>query len=256
MARAEARKLIRRGGVRTWALLAVVLGNAAGLAFVVVTENETAREALQLTVAGAVGLGPAVALFVLGIATTAYVPREISDGTILTAKTLVPRRLELFLGRLAAWFALGLTVAAACIVPSLLVAVFSPQVGRSGIGVTLASVGVCLVVPALTLCLVHAGALVLKRGAYIVAVTLTLLLILPLTLTLGEAALSGALADLARGLGRILIGPLVVTAMAVPEGEVGTWPELIRANLGLLAWVAVVGFLAYRRFCAEGYGDE
>lgn len=254
--RAELRKFLARGGIRTSTILAVLIGNAAGLAFVLATLDETAKATLQLSVAGAISLGPAVALFVLGIGVAAYVPREISDGTILTAKMLVPQSRELFLGRLSAWFTIAVAVAASCLVPSLVLALLIPQIQRTSVGVILASVLVSLVVPALTVCLIHAGALVLKRGAYIVAAALTLLLILPLALTLVQMMLPGTWADISRALDQVLIGRLVVTAMAVPEDGSHTWSAMVTSNLGVLAWLGFVGLIAYRQFCAEGFGDE
>lgn len=90
--KAELGKLLARGGIRRWVVAATIVGLAAGVLTILLNHDDGMRASINLTVAGSLSSGPLMVILVLGIAATNYVPREVSDGTIVTAKCLVPVR--------------------------------------------------------------------------------------------------------------------------------------------------------------------
>ncbi len=254
--KAELGKLLARGGIRRWVVAATVLGLAAGLLTILLNHDDGLRESINLTVAGSLSSGPLMVIFVLGIAATNYVPREVSDGTIVTAKCLVPRTSALFAGRLLAWLALSIAVSGALVLATLTIALLDSSVQPSPVGSTVLAGLMSVVVAALTIVLVHSGALALQRGAFTVAVGMTVLLMIPLGLAVGQVLLSGWLAVVSTRLGEVMLGTLVLNALSVPEGTNGAdWGGLLRAVLGLVAWLGATTGLAWRSFARPGYGD-
>lgn len=255
VARAELRKLLAPGGVRVWSVVAVVLGTLAGLGTVVLTLVDDVQEILGLTVAESVSTGPLVATAVLGVAAAGHVPREVGDGTIVTSRYLVPRVTTLFVGRLLGWGVLTAVVAASSAVVTLLLAMVVPSVRPSGVGVTAAALLLAVVVPVATVVLVHAGAIVLRRGAYVVVVGVAVLLVVPLAAAIGQLTLTGAAAGAARTASAVMVGPLVLQAMSPPSAHGGSWPATLGSLVGLLAWLAAVVALASWSFRRPGYGE-
>lgn len=254
--KAEMRKLLARGGIRRWVVVAATVGFAAGLFLILLNHDDELRTSIRLTVAGSLSSGPIMVIVVLGIAATNYVPREVSDGTIVTAKCLVPRTWALFAGRLLAWLILSIAVSGALVLATLTMALLDSDVKPSSVAITLLAAIASVVVPSLTIVLVHAGGLVLQKGAFTVAVGMTVLLLIPLGLAAGQVLLSGWLATVSTRLSDVMLGSLVLNAMSVPEGDNGAaWGGLIGSVFGLLVWLGSASALAWRSFARPGYGE-
>lgn len=255
VARAEVAKLLAPGGVRGWVTVALVLGVVAGVGTVLLALVAEVQEILGMTVADTLSTGPMVVMLALGIAAANYVSREVSDGTVVTAKYLVPNVRTLFVGRLLGWTVLSAAVSAATAVVVLPLAVVVPAVEASRVLTTLVALVLGVLVPAVTVVLVHAGAILLRRGAYIVAVGITVLVVIPLVAAVGQVMLTGPAASAAKAVSAAMVGPLALNAMAVPTGDDGSWLTTGASLLGLLAWLGVAAALAFSSFRRSGYGE-
>lgn len=255
VARAEVTKLLAPGGVRGWVIVSLALGLIVGIGTVLLTLVDDVQEVLGLSVADSMSTGPLMALVPLTIAAANYVAREVGDGTVVTAKHLVPRYETLFVGRLLGWAVLSFVVMAVNAVAVLAVALIVPSVDRSEILTTVASLLLVTLVPTVTVALVHAGAIVLRRGAYIVSVGIAVLIVIPLVAAIGQLTLTGPAATVANGVSTAMLGPIVLKAMSVPGAQDGSWAATGGSLLGLLAWFSAVAGLAFWSFRRPGYGE-
>lgn len=255
VARAEIHKVLAPGGLRVWWFIAVGLGLVSGVGNVFLANLSSVQEILSISVSATVGTGPMILLIVITIATAGYIPQEISDGTIVTAKRLVPRTNILFFGRLLGWgVGSSIPIAITAVIP-LPFAILNPAVIRSSMFETAIALFLAILVPVLTVVLVHVGAIILRRGAYIVTVSLALLFFLPLLMAAVEQMMTGIVATAGHWIGAALIGPLIVQAASIPSDGTGTWAATAWSLLGVFGWLAATAAVAYRQFSAPGYGE-
>lgn len=254
--RAEIKKLLRAGGIRGWMIVAVVLGIVSGLIAVLMSGAPSLQEIGGISVADVASSGPVIVALILSLAVTYHVPREVADGTVMTARCLVPRTKILFAGRMIAWCSVAAGLAAVtAVVPLPAGLVVGDVVGSSPLELTgglLTSVGLATLLVALA----HAAATLLKRGAVVVAVGMTMLIVLPLVITLGAFLVAGPLGTALTWLGRVVPGSLLVMALQIPTGSAASWGPWASAVLGLAVWLVVTTGLAYRGFTRPSYGDR
>lgn len=252
--RAEMRSLVRAGGLLRWIIAAELLGLVCGIGCGVLATT-SAQQTLKLTVAGLAGIGPLVVLIVLSIGASNLVPREIADGTMMTQKYLVSNRLVLFAGSALGWIAMVCAVTAGTALPPVVMALFAPEILPSSPASVVATVALACVVPALTLTLVRLGALILRKGAFIVAVSMVVLVVAPMLAAAGSLMLGGWWSRVCAWLGKVMLGPLVLQAMTTPTDGVGTWSQTLWSLVGVLAWLVPVTLLAYRVFRKPSFGE-
>jgi len=252
---AELRRAIAVGGARVGAVVCLVISVLTGVGMTVVARTPNLQETLNLRVADIGGASTFVALIVVTVITSNYVTRDIEQGVLAGAKLWVPWTAQLFLGRVLAWGTLTVSVS---LVPALLSAVIAMGAGISGRGLALDLVSVVVAATATSAAglLVYLAALILRKGAYVVTVSLFLLIILPLIVA-AISAMVPPLADAARAASAALLGTILVQAVAVPGSVEGaTASTFAGAWLGLTLWLLAAGVLAYRSFRRESYGTR
>lgn len=256
LVRAELAVQRRRGGLRRWWIAAAII-SAAAMALVLASIHslgEAEGEGALLNATDLVGVAAAMSTLVLGVGTAAYVSREIADGTVPTTKILHPRHGRLVAARLlASTVPLGIISVAGAAVATALAAI-DPVVPPAPAGMVLLSAFVNTVVAMVTVAMIHAGALILRRGAFIVAVALLVYVIVPLLLALASILAGPPWSDIAAAVGKVLPGTLVVTATSIPLDGSSWWP-LLGAFAGVLAWAVVACGGAAWVFRREGYGE-
>ena len=254
--RAEVKKLLGRGGIRIWLVVAAVLGTGSGVLAVLMSGAAALQDVGGITLADVATGGPVTAALVLSLAVTHHVPREVGDGTVMTARCLVPRTKVLFAGRMLAWCTVAAGLALVTALVPLPLALFLGDVVASSplrlVAVLLISVGLATLLVGLA----HAAATLLQRGALVVAVGMTVLVVLPLVITLGSFLTSGAIATVLMWLGRVALGSLILVALQVPTQEAQSWGTWVWSMLGLLTWLVATTTLAYLSFRRPGYGDR
>lgn len=254
--RAEVKRLLGRGGIRGWLVVAAILAIGSGVLAVLMSGAGALRDVGGITAADVSSSGPVTVALVLSLAVTHYVPREVGDGTVMTARCLVPRTKVLFAGRMLAWCLVTACLAVAtALVPLPLALVLGDVVASSPVQLAaglLTSVGLAT----LLMGLAHAAATLLQRGALVVAVGMTMLVVLPMVITLGSFLMSGAVATGLVWLSRVVLGSLVLTALQVPTGVDQSWGPWAWSMVGLLAWWVATTSLAYQAFRRPGYGDR
>ena len=255
--RAEVARLLGAGGARPWFIVATAFALVMSLATVLLSMIPEVQELARFDIAGLASSGPMMMLIVLALGVTTTTAREISDGTVLTSKSLVPRSGLLFLARLGAWALTTVVLGAAICAASLVLALIPSGVtGSSWIDV-LAAVATSLGLSVLVLALFHSGTALLQRGAVIVFVGMLLLVVLPVALGVAGSLVEGAAGDAAMAASRALPGSLLITALQPPSSapEI-SWMSWLVAVLGLAAWASAASWLAYRQFVKPGYGDH
>lgn len=252
---AECSKLLSKGGVRGWIIASGVLGLAMGFGTIAFAHLEELQTILQLSVSEVASSGPLMVMLTLTIAMSGFVSREVSDGTIGSSRYLVPATATLFAGRLLSWIVVSTVVGLIASIPPTILALLDKTVMSSGVIEVLACLIISVLVCAMTLALVHSGALILKRGAYIVAVGLTLLLILPMLLALASLLLPTT-ASIANAASKGMVGSLIGGALSVPANGEGSWNQTFASLGGLSIWMVVVAAMAYRRLSRTGYGEK
>lgn len=254
--RAEVKKLLGRGGIRSWLVVTAILATASGVVAVLMSGVAALQEVGGITAADVSSSGPVLVALLLSLAATHHVPREVGDGTVMSARCLVPRKRILFAGRMLAWCLVAASLAMLTAVVPMPLALFlgdvvasSPLELAAGL---LTSVGLAAVLVGLA----HAAATWLQRGALVVAVGMMLLIVLPLIIAVGSLTTSGAVATGLLWLSRVVLGTLVLTALQVPTGEGQSWSTWTWSMLGILTWWAAMTVLAYRAFRKPTYGDR
>lgn len=254
--RAEVNKLLRRGGIRSWLIVTAILATASGVVAVFMSGVAALKEVGGISAADVSSTGPVLVGLLLSLAVTHHVPREVADGTVMSARCLVPRKTTLFAGRMLAWCSVAASLALlTALVPLPLALLFGDVVASSPAEVAaglLTSVGLAAVLVGLA----HAAATWLQRAALVVAVGMMLLIVLPLTIAVGSLTTSGAVATGLVWLSRVVLGTLVLTALQVPTGAGQSWSTWTLSMIGVLAWWAVLTGLAYRAFRKASYGDR
>ncbi|OMH32259.1 hypothetical protein [Tersicoccus sp. Bi-70] len=244
VARAELRRLTRRGGLRGTLITATalaVLGGFGTLAVILFITETVPRQVatLPLEVSGF------LAALSVAIGTALGVGRD-TGGHVRVALTLVPDRRRLFLARALAHVVLGAVAAA---VPAALVGGIGCLVGTLEAAPWVA-LGVLLVVVAsssLTLLAFGAASLV-GRSSGAVLILLGVLVILPLALGALGAALPPQLQDIVGGTVEATPTPLMFRAIgvtALPSTGVGS---MLTGQAGLAVWGLGVALLALVRF--------
>ena len=254
--RAEVKRLLGRGGIRGWLVVAAILAIGSGVLAVLMSGAGALRDVGGITAADVSSSGPVTVALLLSLAVTHHVPRDVGDGTVMTARCLVPRTKVLFAGRMLAWclVAAGLAVVTA-VVPLPLALVLGNVVASSPVQLAaglLTSVGLATLLVGLA----HAAATLLQRGALVVAVGMTMLVVLPMVITLGSLLMSGPVATGLMWLSRVVLGSLLLAALQVPTGVGQSWGTWAWSMLGLLAWLVATTSLAYQAFRRPGYGDR
>lgn len=254
--RAELRRMLRPGGLRTWLWVSAVLATATGLLAVALSGWSVVRESGGINAADVVSTGPITAALVLALASTVHVPRDITDGAVLTSRCLVPRTGILFSARLLAWCRL---TAATAVITALLPLPFALTLGdvvsSSPLRVVTAVVISCVLATVLV-GLAHGAATLLQRGALVVLAGMTLLIVVPLVTGIASTLTTGFAATVIDVLSRISLGALLVGALQAPTADGQPWGAWVWSLVGLATWLGLTTAAAYRRFRHPGYGDR
>lgn len=251
--RAEFAKLIAVGGPRRWIVFAAVLGAVSAVGAVVLSQMQF-REMSPIPFADLVTAGPTVSALALSLAATTYVPREISGGTVVTSKYLVPRVTVLFLARLFSWALLTGAVGVITMVIGLVAALVPADLRNSAQLADALLLAVALVLCCVLVLLAHSAATLLQRGAVCVAVGMLLLFVLPLAFMVLGIVLPG-IAELCNVVVRLTLGALLYGALQLPNELRGDWATWGQSMLGALVWLAGTTALAFLAFRKPGYGD-
>lgn len=255
--RAEISRLLGRGGARTWFIVTIVYGTACVVGIVALASIQEIQDVSAFAVADVATVGPLFGLIVLCLAATSHKAREISDGTVLTSKALVPRSLLLYIARLCAWAVVTFAIGIVTTVAGLLIGLAAPWIGGSSPTQVFASVATALFLNVLIVLFFAVTAAWLQRGAMIVFVGLLLVLILPVGLAIAAFFMSESVATVLMNIAQVLPGALMINSLQPPgEGLDATWPDWGRAVGGVVAWIVALGFLAYTQFRKPGYGDK
>lgn len=247
--RAEIRKAVAPGGFLPWLITAAALGIVGAAGVPILTLDPVLRRMLGLTVAASAEVGMSLGMLALAVGAAAYVTREITHGTVMLAKMLVPRMGILFAGRAIAWAlfssAAGLVVALAGVVAGLV----SPHVWPSEVWVTVVQVVVAAIACGVASSLVFMAGHMLQPGAHLVAVVLLVVAVVPLAMVV-LPTIFPSLEVLAATINSGLIGNLIVQASTVPEVPADSWWEFGAGWLGVALWgvaITIGSFVAFRR---------
>ena len=252
---AELRRAGAVGGVRRGVITCLVISLLAGVGMTIVARTPSLQETLGLRVADIGGSATLAALMVVTVMTSNYVTRDIDQGVMAGAKLWVPWTMELFFGRLLAW---GVLTVCVSLLPALVCAVIARVAGVSGQGIVMDLVAILVASAATSAAglLVYLGALILRKGAYVVTASLFLLVILPLIFA-AISALVPPITDAARAASAALIGTLLIQAVTLPGTvDSATGSSFAGAWIGLALWLVAAGFLAYKSFAQESYGSR
>lgn len=261
--KAEANKLLRQGGIRIGLLVAVLLGLLTA-AFVYL--GPIAWSSLEFVVtssnlAGMVRLAQVMPIYALIIVAATFVPREISAGTMVLSKTLVPRPGYLYSIKLLVWFAVSAGVAALVSAVLLAGGLLTPTLDSSNLlGALLQFVTTTMLVAILST-LTFELAVIFKRGALTLMIYLLAMSAVPIVLNVAEVLLPPNVNSVVGAVGNVLPHHLVDIASKVPgtAGPIaGTnpWLSFALGWLGLTIWFVALAFLSYRSFAKSTFGDS
>ncbi len=253
--RAELLRALGVGGLRTSLTVAFALGLGASLGARLITRSPSLTAQVTIGTTDMVGTATLVALLVFVIATSNYVTRDIEQGTMSGMKAVVPDYLALMFGRTTTWTVVGGALSLLVALASSIVAAVSPGVRSEGLLRLTAGILTSTLATGVVSALTYLGALILKKGAYVVTFAFFALFILPLVF----AAIGSLVPDLREAttaLSSWLIGTLLVRALALPGGLTDTtWWDFLGAWTGLLVWLVATFFIAYKRFSRESYDE-
>lgn len=256
VSRGEIVKLMGPGGIRTWVIAAAVMGIVSGIGAVLLAGIPALQATAPITFPDVITSGPLAVALVLSLAASNYVPREISDGTVMTSKYLVPRSRLLFNARMLAWSVVTVVISLLTSLVAVVAGLISSTIRQSMDVSSFVAMIPALVVSALIVLLAHAGAALLRRGALIVAVGMTVLVVLPLTMTLAAVTTSGIATTVLTWGSKIILGSLLLATLQVPTGPDSSWALWAWSASGVVVWFVATAALGYRAFRSPGYGDS
>lgn len=248
--RAEFARLVRQGGNRLGLILSAGFGLLTGLTALAILSylsSGDADGATSLNIVVPMEVTIAVTAVLLSLSVVLHFGRRAQSGALLGALVLVPNRRRLLSSLVIATASLA---AGAVFFASATVGITATVVSRStkGMGDALvaaacgAIAAACLSVLALFL------ALITNRAVLGLMIWMLWWIVFPLALVVGGAFLpvwlSGFTSEVASATPTALLGKATTVSTVVTQG-VG---PLITGLAGLLAWVGVLGTLAYLMF--------
>lgn len=257
---AELHKMMsKRGGIRSWMTGACIVGIIMTAATMAMGHDRELQASLGIGVSTVVSSMNSAIICVLALAACSYVTREVQDGTIGTAQTIVPLRGALFTARLLAWSLIATAMILIASTICVLVALADSATRRGSIGGVAATVCANIVVAWVVLAFAHCLALALGRGASVVAVLFLLFAVIPLVLFIVGIVVPGAPQWVSR-INSAMPGHLMMAALNTPGDAVSSaasagWGKVWSSAGWLACWSAGVGAAAYARFRSPLYGE-
>ena len=248
--RAELARLVRQGGNRSGLLLSIGFGLLAGLTALAILSylsSGDAGGATSLNVTVPMEVTISVTAVLLSLTVVLHFGRRAQSGALLGALVLVPNRRRLLSGLVIATASLA---AGAVFIVSSTVGITAMALSRSTTGMAEAVVAAacgaiaaaCLSVLALFL------ALITNRAVLGLMIWMLWWIVFPLALLVGSAFLpawlSSVTSEVASTTPTALLGRATAVSTVVAQG-VGS---LTTSLAGLLAWVGVLGTMAYLMF--------
>lgn len=255
VSRAEFIKLLSPGGVRFWVILSGIFGILSGVGTVLLSGIQSLQDLEPISFSDFLTSGPLVASLVLSLAAANYVPRELSEGIIITSKYLVPRVELLFVARFLSWAVVSILIGIISALFAFLASLVSSNTRKLIKAESLPVLLVAIVLSSLLVLLSHSGATLLRRGALIVAAGMAFLFVLPLGFAVLSLTVPGGITEIFSWLSKIMIGYLLLTALQIPSGAGGAWGSWAWAVFGMALWLLAITFFSFALFRKPEYGD-
>lgn len=258
--RAELHKMMRkRGGIRSWMMGACIVGIIMTAATMAMGHDRELQASLGIGISTVVSSMNSAIICVLALAACSYVTREVQDGTIGTAQTIVPLRGALFTARLLAWSLIAAAMILVASVASSLVALADRATRHGSVAGVAATVCANIVVAWVVLAFAHCLALALGRGASVVAVLFLLFAVIPLVLFIVGVVVLGAPQWVSR-INAVMPGHLMMAALNTPGdggplAASGRWGKVWSSAGWLACWSVAAGVAAFTRFRSPLYGE-
>lgn len=241
---AEARRMGRRGGLRTNLIASASAGVALGMVSLVgmIWASES-RERVWAT--SSMELAIVVTTLLIMVGASLLGSRDSAHSG--SAAVLVPQRTRLLVGRMAAVAALA--AATGAVVAAVTGGVGALIVADAGVLPPVASaVVLAAALSASTATVAYALSSILRGFGAAILVSLVLFVIAPLLLALGSGVLPAPFSGLGTTIGDLLPLALLVKAIGVtPVATTGVGPILL-GQVGLMLWAGVLAWIAIARF--------
>ncbi|WP_326967158.1 hypothetical protein [Arthrobacter sp. CG_A4] len=242
--RAEAHRLLRKGGVPTPVIVAITAAVAAGILTMFVIKS-LAPEPTGVMTTTSIETGAFVSALVLSVAAVFAVGRD-HTGQLGLALSLTPKRERLFMARALSWAALtAASTAFVTIVLAVLGFILSGGgfAGSGLLGVTAAVVGSTSMV-LVAVALAH----LVGRSFIAVLLLIGVNILLPLAVVAVGAMIPAQAAGAVDALVNVTPTPLFMQAISATTVQDLGLGRLIIGQLGLAVWALVLGGLALTVF--------
>ncbi|MGQ4518601.1 hypothetical protein ACUIAJ_02635 [Dermabacteraceae bacterium CCM 9519] len=250
---AQFRRSLAPGGVRRGLIVAVITGWAGGILSVFLGTMPEVTNGTPFTVSEVAFAAILLSTVLFLVSTSSFVTRDIENGVLTWEKALVPSIGAIFGGRILAWAGLSVMLSVASMSIPVLAGFAIPEISTGSIGSLVAGILAPTLASVLVCVIIYFIAIIVRKGAYVVATALVLLIIAPFIFA-AVGMFFPALQGIAFTLSSWLIGTVAVQAMILPSEATGmTVGTFILAWVKLLTWVVATGAIGYAFYHHESF---